>query len=172
MKNLAPILEHLNRSRAHFLKTAREIPDKRWRDSPADGGWSAGEVIAHVVMVEAAIIARSKKVLQVSPQPVPLLKKIHLPLSLTTFRGRKVKSPIPLDPNLVSEKPAALDRLSATRKATLQFIESTQGRDLSAYRFPHPFLGSLNIYDWFRAIGYHERRHEKQIREIVENFHD
>jgi hypothetical protein len=52
----------------------------------------------------------------------------------------------------------------------VKFIESTRGRDLSAYSFSHPFLGSLNTYDWFRAIGYHELRHVKQIREIVESF--
>src|SRR5271157_2281042 len=172
MKNLTPIREHLNRSRAHLLKTAQEIPDDRWRESPGEGGWSAGEVIAHLTMAEDRIIGGAKRVLQASPEPVPLLKRIHLPLALTTFRGSKVKSPIPLDLDLVSEKPAALDRLSATRKATLRFIESTEGRDLSAYRFPHPFFGSLNIYDWFRTIGYHELRHEKQIREIVENFHE
>ncbi len=172
MKNLAPILEHLDRSRAHLLKTAQQIPDKRWRESPGEGAWSAGEVIAHLSMVEERIVGGANRVLQAPPEPVPPLKRIHLPLALTTFRGRNVKSPIPLDPNLVSEKPAALDRLSATRKATLQFIESTQARDLTAYRFPHPFLGSLNIYEWFRAIGYHELRHEKQIREIVENFHE
>jgi hypothetical protein len=172
MKNLAPILEHLDRSRTHLLKTAQEIPDNRWRESPGEGAWSAGEVIAHLAMVEERIVGGANRVLQTPPEPVPPLKRIHLPLALTMFRGRKVKSPIPLDPNLVSEKPAALDRLSVTRKATLQFIESTQGRDLTAYRFPHPFLGSLNIYEWFRAIGYHELRHEKQIREIVENFHE
>jgi DinB superfamily len=172
MKDLAPILEHLDRSRAHLLKAAQEIPVNRWREPPSGGGWSAGEVIAHLTMAEERIIGGAKRVLQASPQPVSPLERIHLPLALIMFRGRKVKSPIPLDPNLVSEKPAALDRLSTTRKATLQFIESTQRRDLSAYRFPHPFLGSLNLYDWFRAIGYHELRHEKQIRGIVENFHE
>lgn len=172
MKNLAPILEHLETSRTRLFKTAQEIPDNRWRESPGEGRWSAGEVMAHLAMVEDSIVRGAKKVLQASPQPVPILKRIHIPVALTAFRGRKVKSPIPVDPSLVAEKPAALERLSATRRVTLQFIESTEGRDLSAYRFPHPFLGSLDVYDWFRTIGYHELRHEKQIREIVENFHE
>jgi len=62
--------------------------------------------------------------------------------------------------------------LSVTgREGTLAFIQSTRGQDLSAYRLPHPFLGSLNIYDWFRTIAYHDLRHAKQIREVVETIH-
>ena len=60
--------------------------------------------------------------------------------------------------------------LTIVRLGTLEFVESTKDRNLSPYRFPHPFLGSLNIYDWLRMIGYHDLRHAKQIRELVEIF--
>jgi hypothetical protein len=53
----------------------------------------------------------------------------------------------------------------------LAFIEPTRGQDLSAYRLPHSFLGSLNVYDWIRTIAYHELRHAQQIREVVETIH-
>jgi len=39
-------------------------------------------------------------------------------------------------------------------------------RDLSKYRMPHPFLGILNMYEWFQLIASHEIRHSKQMREI------
>ena len=75
------------------------------------------------------------------------------------------------DSSLIADRPDALSHLAAAREGTVAFIESTRGRDLSAYRFPHLFLGSLNIYDWVRTIAYHELRHAKQIREVVETFH-
>ena len=102
---------------------------------------------------------------------MPLRKRFHLPLALSTWRGRKVRTPIPLDQKRVCDKPESFAGLIAAREATVEFIESTRGTDVSLYRFEHPFLGSLNMYDWFRMICYHELRHAKQIRELVETFH-
>lgn len=171
MKNLAPIIDFLQVTRHRFVAIANEVPTNLWRESPGADTWSPAEVVAHVTMTEQFVIARSKKALQEPLKPVPLLKRFHRPLSLVTWRGRKVKSPIPLDSSLIADRPDALSRLAAAREGTLAFIESTRGEDLSAYRFPHPFLGSLNIYDWVRTIAYHELRHAKQIREVVEIFH-
>ncbi len=171
MKNVAPILAHLQRTRVKFIDAAAAIPEERWRESPGAGRWSAGEVVAHVMMVEHTIISRASKLLKNPPSNVPFLRRFHLPPVLAAWRGMKRKTPIPLDPALVSEKSAALELLSADRRTTIEFIESTRGRDLHAYRFPHPFMGSLNIYGWLRLIAYHDLRHAKQIREIVQTFH-
>jgi hydroxymethylpyrimidine/phosphomethylpyrimidine kinase len=40
-------------------------------------------------------------------------------------------------------------------------------RDLSKYLMPHPFLGTLNAYEWFEMIASHELRHTKQMKEIA-----
>ena len=124
-----------------------------------------------MMMVEQAIIAGVKKVLQAEPEPVPLLKRLHVPVALAAWRGTKRRSPVELDQSLVTDRPDALNRLNAAREATVGFIESTGRKDLRVYRFPHPFLGSLNIYDWFRMIADHDLRHEQQIREVVETIH-
>jgi len=121
-------------------------------------------------MAEQFIIARSKTVLQAPPRQVPVLLRFHLPVVLVAWRGRKRKTPIQLDSSLVADRPDALSRLAAAREGTLAFIESTRAQDLGAYRSPHPFLGSLNIYNWIRTIAYHQLRHAKQIREVVETF--
>jgi hypothetical protein len=171
MKNLPPILGLLQMSRDRFVAIAKQVPENLWRESPAAGAWSPAEVVAHVTTAEQFIIARSKAVLQVPPKQLPVHKRFHLPLVLVAWRVRKRKTPIPLDSSLVADRPDALSRLAAAREGTLAFIESTRGQDLSAYRFPHPFLGSLNTYDWVRTIAYHELRHAKQIREVVETIH-
>ncbi len=122
-------------------------------------------------MVEERTIFGMKRLLQSAPKPVSLRKRLHLPLAIATWRGRKVRTPIPLDAKRVCDKRESLAGLNATREATLAFIESTRGTDVSRYHYEHPFLGSLNMYEWFRTIGYHELRHAKQIRELVETFH-
>ena len=123
------------------------------------------------MMAEETIADGMKLLLQNPPVSTPFLKRFHVPLVVSTWRVMKVKSPIPLDPKLVCEKAIALEKLAATRSETMKILESTRGRDCSDYRYPHPFLGSLDVYEWFRMIGYHELRHAKQIREIVEYFH-
>jgi hypothetical protein len=128
-------------------------------------------VIAHVAMIEERTIFGMKRLLRTTPNPVPLRKRIHPPLAIATWRGRKVRTPIPLDADRVCDKQESFAVLKTAREGTLQFIESTRGTDVSPYRFDHPFLGSLNMYEWFRMIGYHDLRHAKQIRELVVTFH-
>jgi hypothetical protein len=171
VKNLDPIFAHLDRIHDHYNAIAQSVPDGRWRESSGAGAWSAGEVTAHVMMAEETMAGGMKQLLGNPLVPTPFLKRFHAPLFVSTWRVKKVKSPIPLDANLVSAKSAALEKLSASRGETLKILESTRGKDCSAYRYPHPFLGSLNVYEWFLMIGYHEARHAKQIREIVETFH-
>jgi DinB superfamily len=171
MRDLAPITKLLENSRVQLLTEANRIPDARWLESPAQDVWSPGEVIAHVGMIEESIMAGCRKVSQAAPRAVPALKKIHLPLALATWRRKKLRSPIPVKPERVHDRQQAYAVLSATRRDSIAFMESLRDRDLGAYRFPHPFFGSLNLYDWYRFIGYHELRHAKQLRELVEIFH-
>ncbi|MGB8540148.1 MAG: DinB family protein [Candidatus Acidiferrales bacterium] len=171
MKNLEPILDLLQTSRYKFVASANEVPSDLWRQSPGPERWSAAEVVVHVGMVEQAIITGAKKVLQAPPKVPPLLKRLHMPVALAAWRGAKRKSPIPLDASLVTNRPEAMSQLEAARDRTQGFIESTRDQDLRVYRSPHPFFGSLNIYDWFRLIAYHDLRHAQQIREVVETFH-
>jgi len=171
LKDLTPILAFLKTSRARFTAATDEIPDSNWLQCPAEDVWSAAQVLAHVGVIEETIIAGCKKVSQEAPRPISMLKKFHPPLAIATWRGRKVRSPLPLNPERVYDRKQAYAAIDATRRASVAFIESLRERDLSAYRFPHPIFGNLNLYDWYRFIGYHELRHRKQIRELVEIFH-
>ncbi len=60
--------------------------------------------------------------------------------------------------------------LRAARERTLAFLEETKARDLTVYRWPHAFLGMLNVYEWFEMIAAHEQRHTKQMKEIAEHL--
>jgi DinB family protein len=78
----------------------------------------------------------------------------------------RLKTPISLDPEIVHEKEEMLAGLRQVRERTLAFIEETMERDLGKYRMPHPFLGILNMYEWFPVNASHEIRHTRQMREI------
>lgn len=167
MRPIEPITHKLAGAQAALLRAADAIPAEQWRSSPGDGAWSAGELVAHLIMVERIIISKADRITQKPAKPTPLLKRFHLPLALVEARLVRRKTPIPLDAQLVREKEAMLAELRGVRERTMAFLEEKKDRDLSVYSWPHPFIGTLNFYEWFQMIACHELRHAKQMQEIT-----
>jgi len=113
------------------------------------------------------VVGAGSRILKKQPKQIPVLKRFRLPFAFAEIRLIRLKTPIPVDPRLLREKDAMLAEMKEVRERTLAFIEETRDRDLSAYRWRHPFLGSLNAYEWFSLLGSHQIRHEKQLREIA-----
>ena len=167
MPSLQSISESLFRAEKQFLGAADAIPADQWKTSPAEGRWSAGELVCHLIQVERAIVKSVGKVLQRPPQPRPLSKRFHLPMALVESRLIPRRTPIPLDPALLGEKDEMLTQLREVRERTRAFMEEAQGKDLGKYHMPHPFLGTFNLFGWFQVIASHQVRHAKQMREIA-----
>jgi hypothetical protein len=167
VSRLGAICEKLARAEASLLRAADTISLELWNTRPREGCWSAAEVIAHVTTIERVVVAAATRIFRKQPKPVPILKRVHLPFAFVERRMVRLKTPIPVDPQLLCEKEAMLGELREVRRRTLALIEETKDRDLSAYRWQHPFLGSMNAYQWFLLLGSHQIRHEKQMREIA-----
>jgi hypothetical protein len=165
--SLKSITENLALAEKKFLSAADAVPAEQWKTRPGKECWSAGEVVCHLILVEQAVIKNADRLLHSPPKPLPFLKRFHIPMWAVESRVVRRKSPIPLDPGLIGEKETMLGQLRTVREQTLEFIEETRGKDLSNYHMTHPFLGTLNAYDWFQLIASHEVRHSKQMREIA-----
>ena len=168
MASLETIVENLKRAQAELLRAADAVPAEQWKTRPADGRWSAGELIGHLSEIEGAILSRADKQLQKPPKIVPFYKRFHVPMMIVERRVIKRKAPSNVEPQNVGEKEEMLAEFRGVRERTMAFIEETRGRDLSNYNMPHPFLGNLNAYDWLQFIASHEIRHTKQMKEIAE----
>ena len=164
---LATIIENLARAQDELMRAADAVPADQWKSRPADGRWSAGELVGHLSAIERAILSRADKILQKPPKLVPFYKRFHVPMMIVEARVIRRKAPETLEPVIVHEKEEMLAELRGVREQTLAFIEETKSRDLSKYNMPHPFLGNLNAYDWLQFIASHEIRHMKQMREIA-----
>jgi len=165
--SLASITENLARAETQFLAAADAVPPGQWKTCPGQGRWSAGELVCHLIMVERAIIRNADKSLHHPPKPLPFLKRFHLPMAIVEARLIPRKTPIPLDPSLVCEKEDMLAQLREVRERTRIFMQETSGKDLKKYNMPHPFLGTLNLREWFQLIASHQIRHTKQMKEIA-----
>jgi DinB superfamily len=164
--NLSSIIAKLNHSRSAFLRVAESVPGHRWTAKPSAEEWSAAELVVHLVLVEQGIVVTARRMIEKTPKHFALWKRFHFPMWLVEARVVRRKSPIPLDPSLISAKENMLRQMGQTRQATLQFLEETSGRKLSVYRWKHPFLGNLNLYEWFEMIAAHQVRHTMQLKEI------
>jgi uncharacterized damage-inducible protein DinB len=169
-ENTGVLASGLTKAQSEFLRVADAVPAAHWKARPGEGRWSAAELVAHLMMVERAVIEKADRVTQKTPKRVPLLKKIHIPLFLVETRIVRRKSPIPLDPGLLRDKEAMLAELRAVRERSLAFLEETRGRNLKGYCWAHPALGTLNTYEWIRFVAAHEVRHTKQMQEIATNL--
>ena len=167
MPQLKPILKKLNRAQHNLLRAADAVPADLWKTCPREGAWSAAELVAHIMAVERTVVGAAERILKKQPKHIPVLKRFRLPFALAEIRFIRMKTPIPVDSQLLGEKDAMLAELREVRERTLSLMEETRNRDLSVYRWRHPFLGSLNAYQWFSFLGSHQIRHEKQMREIA-----
>jgi uncharacterized damage-inducible protein DinB len=165
--SLATIVENLARAQRELLRAAEAVPEDQWKTRPAEGRWSAGELIGHLSAVERAILSRADKLLQKPSKSPPFFKRFHVPMMMVEARVIRLKTPKWLDVQTIREKEEMLAELRGVREQTLAFIEETRSRDLSKYSMPHPFLGTLNAYEWLQFIASHEIRHTKQMREIA-----
>jgi hypothetical protein len=156
--SIQPIVAKLARAQRNFFRAADTIPPEQWGRKPRAEEWSAAEVAAHLVMVERAVVGGADRIIQKTPREIPLRKRLHLPFWLVESRLIRRKTPIPLDHGLLGHKEEMLAELRAARERTLSFLEETQQRDLSVYRWEHAFLGMLNVYEWFEMIASHELR--------------
>ena len=123
-----------------------------------------GELACHLITVGRLIIYRASQLFE-NHDAHPFLKRFHLPMLLVEARLIPRKTPVPLDPGLICEK--TLDQLRGVRARTLVFLKETEGKDLRKYHMPHPFLGTLDAYEWFPFIASHQIRHTKQLNEIA-----
>ena len=172
MASLQSAVEKLSGAQQGFLGAADAVPAAVWNRPPDAHSWSAAQLVAHLCKVERGVLSYADRVLRKTPLPVTFFKRFHLPNALVESRLIKRKSPAPMQPEseLLAGKETMLAELRGVRERTLAFLEETHGRDCSVYCWRHPFLGSLNFYDWFTLVGAHQIRHTKQMVEISQNI--
>ncbi|MGB2662498.1 MAG: DinB family protein [Candidatus Acidiferrum sp.] len=154
-------------SQSAFLRAADAIPSESWTRKPKPRQWSGAEVVAHLIMVEHAVVRSAEHVIAKPPKDVGFWEQAHLPLWLVETRFIRVQTPLALDPKMIADKEQMLGELRLTREDSVRFLAETQNQDLMAYGWPHVFLGRLNVYEWFEMIAGHQARHMKQIKDIA-----
>ena len=184
---LAELQTYLDSTEAKLLVELRGMDLNQY---PASGGWSAGQVLAHLIKTEKYLyplfsfvpkLIRSQAILDRLDWLNTVMNKLagmsflslgdQVPKNfqqtdLTTFRGR-FTAPAFLKP---SRKVYDFDQLWAKRETarvkTLTALSRADSSRLKELKFSHPILGSFTLFEFALFIGKHEEWHAEQLKRI------
>lgn len=174
---LAEVIAHADAARSELLAAVDSIPEELREARPTESSWSAAEVLEHLVRVEkgvAKLVALKVGELQASPEP-PREGAAMVAVRTSRFevvanRAQVIDAPERVVPDGEMSADAARAALQETRGILLDQLHAGDGLAYSGVQHPHPFLGTLDLYEWVYFIGSHERRHAEQVREIAAHF--
>lgn len=143
----------------------RDFVDRR------GGEWSIAEILEHLVLAETGTSKAIRKTLKENAGRLPAYPADDSMISageLDPSRAKMTEAPEVARPRGSHGKEEILGLASQAREATRVSLEMLAGADPRSAEFPHPFFGSMNLYEWpYRFILEHERQHHPQIERIL-----
>ena len=150
------MLAELHKAFSRFEEGVRGSQD-HWLQAPSEGRWSPAQVAEHVLLVNENV-GRLVALL--------LSDKALRPMERTpghTQDGRRL-APANLEPSAGQPWEALSARWEASHAQLTGVGERLAAADLGRVAY-HPFLGDLDVHDWFRMVTYHIRHHRRQLEE-------
>lgn len=167
------VLDQLDASRDRILRTVEGLSKEQWSFRPAEGRWSIGDCLEHVIRVENRVRDLiANKLRDEKPQPEKRLsdeqtKARDVEATKTVLdRSAPRQAPEPVRPT--GQWAAAEDLMAEFRRCraeTREFAASTEG-DLRGYFHPHGALGEIDCYQWLILLSLHGARHAEQMQEV------
>jgi DinB superfamily len=165
-RRMTEISDYLDESRAGVYAAIDGIGAERLERVPADGGWTAAQVLQHLSLAEskasqylaarlgtaiAAGLGREQdesSVLAVADGLAPV----------TPLVAPEAATPAP-----VVTATDAIAALRASHDEMRNLLRSADGWALASVQTRHPLFGPMNMYQSLVLLGHHDRRHTPQI---------
>lgn len=170
------LVDQLDASRDRLLELVDGLTAEQWRFRPAEGRWSIGECLEHVVIVENRVLGLIETKLETKPgegtaekrerASAPAMEKDAVVAQVVPDRTVARKAPENSQPSgRWPDSSELLAEFRKTRQRTTDFAATTQG-DLRSYFHPHGALGELDCYQWLLVLSLHGTRHAQQMEEV------
>lgn len=151
-----------------FLAAARAVPAAHWATVPPSGGWSAGQVVEHVVLVERRVAAALQGAEEQADVPADAFGGSDDEIRAFVL-DRTVHPPAP-GPTVPPPEPGDRDALLTAFEeahAGLVHLQHVHGAHL-AHRFVrHGRFGLVDGRRWLVLLAAHAERHAEQIDEVA-----
>jgi uncharacterized damage-inducible protein DinB len=161
--NMEKEIKTIEDIRTELSNSVNDLTDDQLNKQLEKGRWTIMQVLNHLYLMERSLTKTIQMTLEKGEEKQVESKPIHY----TVNRSTKVDAP----PFVVPEKEILTlqelkDKLEASRKDLLAFLETTSKEALQKKAYPHPIFGQIRLDEWVLFIGYHEKRHLEQIEEL------
>jgi uncharacterized damage-inducible protein DinB len=162
----------LDADRRALLAAVERLSEADRERRPAEGCWSAAEILEHLASVEHAV---AQLIAIRGREPVPVNQEPPAPMAAERLaqlrvRGQRIDVPDALRPKGTMTAAAAAAALAASRAALLDAARAADPVALERRTYHHAVIGRLTLRDWLAFVAHHEARHAAQIDEIAAAF--
>lgn len=163
-------VDYLEQTQKDFLSAIEGLTEEQWKFKSAPERWSIAETAEHIAHTEETIWNLVRGKLMKSP-PAPerrgeTREKDETIINVVPDRSRKLQAPERLQPTgRWASREELVKSFQAVRAAQIDFLNSTK-EDMRSRFEEHPFLKTLDAYQWLLLNGAHGKRHTAQIIEV------
>lgn len=163
-------VNYLAATQKEFLAALEGLSETQWKWKPAPDRWSIAETAEHIALAEGLIWDLVTRKIMKSPAAPEkrgqVQGKEEMIMKDIPDRSRKANAPEQLQPTGKWPTRAALvAQFSATRAQEIAYLKETQ-ENLRNHFDDHPFLETMDAWQWLILNGAHARRHTAQILEV------
>ena len=163
-------VDYLKQTQKDFLAAIEGVSEEQWKFKAAPDRWSIAETAEHIAVTEDMIWKLvSEKIMKSPAAPekrAEVKDKEETILKVIPDRSRKAQAPERLKPTGKWATRAALVKdFEATRGQEIAYVKETK-EDLRSHFEDHPFLKTMDAWQWLLFNGAHAKRHTAQILEV------
>jgi uncharacterized damage-inducible protein DinB len=163
-------VDYLKQTQKDFLAAIDGLSEEQWKFKAAPDRWSIAETAEHITVTEDTIWKLvSEKIMKSPAAPEKRAEakgKDETILTVIPDRSRKAQAPERLKPTGKWATRAALVKdFDAMRGQEIAYLKETK-EDLRSHFEEHPFLKTMDAYQWLIFNGAHAKRHTAQILEV------
>lgn len=153
--------------RKQLLATFANQSDETVNRTPKGGGWSAIQVIQHLITAESgSVIYLRKKLPSIDTVPMSGFGNWLNYQKIQWFLILPIKIKAPAVVATVPEHSSLTETIAKwgqARQDLYQLLASLKPEDLNRAIFKHPLAGYINLNQMLRFMDLHVKHHEKQV---------
>jgi hypothetical protein len=163
-------IQYLKQTQQDFLSAIEGVSEAQWKFKPSPERWSIAETAEHIALAEQTIWGLVTGKIMKSPRApekrAEVQGKEETIMKVIPDRSKKAQAPERLQPTGRWATRAALVKdFEAIRGQEIAYLMETK-EDLRSHFEEHPFLKTMDAYQWLIFNGAHSKRHTAQILEV------
>jgi hypothetical protein len=167
-------VDYFTKTRDRLLGDLKGLSETQLNWKADSTRWSVYQCVEHIALSESFILQFIQDGIKTPATPEKRSEMKYTPdqiIQMITDRSHKVQAPEPLKPGKqFADTKAALQAFLNRRDSTIVYLQTTQD-GLRDHFMPHPFLGTIDLYEALIFLAAHSARHTLQVEEVLADPH-